>query len=171
MQHTQSIISLHSGYLLPKISFPQRDFIKVRMACRDPTWRAMMTRRRWIYPFFLLIVSVVIAAEDTGPYRPARTSYRLYGGELGDPTIPSSGDKKVAFSVVGRAAKQIFDAIGPDRPDACTEEVVHVFGAGMTTISFAHAARPKNTSAASDSISLQARVSAAVFANSWSAAM
>lgn len=79
-----------------------------------------------LYPFIFLLVSPVIAADtDPGPYLQTAASYRIYGGGLGDPTAPSLNDKKVAFSVEGAAAKQIFDAIGPDKRDPCTE------GSGM----------------------------------------
>lgn len=73
-------------------------------------------------PFIFLLASPVIAAgTDPGPYLQTAASYRLYGGGLGDPTAPRPNDKKVAFSIEGPAARQIFDAIGPDKPDPCTE--------------------------------------------------
>ena len=70
---------------------------------------------------FLLVLPVIAADTEPGPYLQTSASYRLYGGELGDSTEPSPNDKKVAFSVKGTAARQIFDAIGPDQRDACTE--------------------------------------------------
>jgi len=79
-----------------------------------------------LYPFIFLLVLPVIAADtDPGPYLQTAASYRIYGGGLGDPTAPKSNDKKVAFSIEGHAARQIFDAIGPDKHDPCTE------GSGM----------------------------------------
>ena len=79
-----------------------------------------------LYPLIFLLTSPVIAADsDPGPYLKTAASYRIYGGGLGDPTAPSLHDNKVAFSVEGAAAKQIFDAIGPDQRDSCTE------GSGM----------------------------------------
>lgn len=75
-----------------------------------------------LYPLIFLLTSPVIAADnDPGPYLQAAASYRIYGGGLGDPTAPSLNDKKVAFSVEGAVAKQIFDAIGSDQRDPCTE--------------------------------------------------
>lgn len=47
--------------------------------------------------------------------------YKIYGGGLGDEVMPTAKDKKVMFALEGRAARQIFDAIGPDVKDACTE--------------------------------------------------
>ena len=70
---------------------------------------------------FALILPAALAGDDPGPYKLATTSYRIYGGGLGDPTAPKPNDKKIAISVEGSAAKQIFEAIGPDRNDVCTD--------------------------------------------------
>lgn len=79
-----------------------------------------------LYPLILLLTLPVAAADsDPGPYLQTSASYRLYGGGLGDPIAPKPNDTKVAFSIEGSAAKQIFDAIGPDKRDLCTE------GSGM----------------------------------------
>lgn len=79
-----------------------------------------------LYPFIFLLASPVIAADtDPGPYLQTAASYRIYGGGLGDPIAPRPNDKKVVFSIEGNAARQIFDAIGPDKHDPCTE------GSGM----------------------------------------
>lgn len=47
--------------------------------------------------------------------------YRVYGGGLGDPIAPSANDTKIMVSVEGTMAKEMFDAIGPDVRDVCTE--------------------------------------------------
>jgi len=74
------------------------------------------------YPFLLLfLVPVATAGDDIGPYKQATTSYWMYGGGIGDPTTSKPNDTKIAFSVEGSAAKQIFEAIGPDKQDVCTE--------------------------------------------------
>lgn len=79
-----------------------------------------------LYPLILLLTLPIAAADsDLGPYLQTSASYRLYGGGPGDPIAPKSNDKKVAFSIEGSAAKQIFDAIGPDKRGLCTE------GSGM----------------------------------------
>lgn len=71
----------------------------------------------------LLLPSISLSASesDPGPYKPAATSYRIYGGSLGNPTAPSASDRKLAFSIEGDAARRIFDMIGPDRANACVE--------------------------------------------------
>jgi len=65
--------------------------------------------------FFLLVLPATLVAEDLGLYRQTTASYWIYGGGLGDPIAPTSKDKKIAFSIEGDAAKQIFEAIGPDK--------------------------------------------------------
>ena len=73
------------------------------------------------YAMLFLILPTALAADSLEPYKQTAASYRLYGGGLGDPTAPGPNDKKIAFSIDGSAARQIFDAIGPDQQDACTE--------------------------------------------------
>ena len=60
-----------------------------------------------------------VAANWSFMYRPAATKYVIYGAGLGDPVAPSKKDAKVAFEITGGAAKDIFEAIGPDKPDQC----------------------------------------------------
>lgn len=74
--------------------------------------------RLWL---ILLVPPLAVASDNLEPYKPATASYWLYGGGLGDPIPPKADDKKIAFSVEGEAARHIFDAIGPDKHDACTE--------------------------------------------------
>ncbi len=75
-----------------------------------------------LYPLFLvLMLPATLAADDLGLYKQATASYWIYGGGLGDPATPTSKDKKIAFSIEGDAAKQIFEAIGPDKKDVCSE--------------------------------------------------
>lgn len=60
-------------------------------------------------------------AADLAPHSRLSGVYRLYGGSLADPTEATQKDKKVMFSLDGEAARKIFDAIGPDRKDLCTD--------------------------------------------------
>lgn len=48
--------------------------------------------------------------------------YAIYGGGLGDPVAPTAKDRKIMFSVKGKMAREMFDAIGPDVKDVCTED-------------------------------------------------
>lgn len=74
-----------------------------------------------LYPMFFLLVPAALVAEDLGLYRQTTASYWIYGGGLGAPSAPTSKDRKIAFSIEGDAAKQIFEAIGPDKKDVCSE--------------------------------------------------
>lgn len=74
----------------------------------------------------LLIVSLFCAnsaAEDStqARYKKGVMTYWMYGGSLGDPTPPTTKDRKIAISIEGQAAREMFDAIGPDKRDECTE--------------------------------------------------
>lgn len=75
--------------------------------------------------FLLIALSFAVnaSAEDSGPgpYKKAAATYRIYGGGLGDPRAPTVQDKKIAISMEGSAARELFGAIGPDKHDACTE--------------------------------------------------
>jgi len=74
----------------------------------------------------LLVVSAVVpeafASDWEFVYQAANVSYSTYGNSLGDPTSPSSSDKKIAFVVKGKAAREMFEAIGPDQKDSCQPE-------------------------------------------------
>jgi hypothetical protein len=76
--------------------------------------------------FVLAFVSVAIfaalahgAQEWEWMLRPAEARYVLYGGDIGDTYAPARNDVHVAFYVRGRAAKEMFDAMGPDRKSEC----------------------------------------------------
>ena len=51
--------------------------------------------------------------------RPAEVKYAIYGGDLGDTTAPTPNDVRVAFYVRGRVAKEMFEAMGPDKKSDC----------------------------------------------------
>lgn len=55
-------------------------------------------------------------------YRPFTGDYSIYGGGIGDPYAPTPGNKHVAFWIKGRAAKDMFDALGPDLTGVCGAE-------------------------------------------------
>lgn len=53
-------------------------------------------------------------------------SYALYGGYLDDAVAPAAGDSKVAFRLTGPAAKDLFDAMGPDMPNGCPDAQIRI---------------------------------------------
>lgn len=48
-------------------------------------------------------------------------TYWIYSGSLGDSAPPTSTDRKLGFAIHGTVAREIFNAIGPDVHDLCTE--------------------------------------------------
>lgn len=78
--------------------------------------------------FVLAVLSGVLLAKGANAVwdysnRSFVGRYALYGGHLGeDARAPESGDRKVAFSVKGRAAQEIYDAIGPSGGQRATAE-------------------------------------------------
>jgi hypothetical protein len=55
-------------------------------------------------------------------FKPFTGSYAIYGGGLGDPYAPKTGDKNMKFSVDGQIAKDMFNAMGPDLKGVCGAE-------------------------------------------------
>ena len=53
-------------------------------------------------------------------------SYAIYGAYLDDAVAPVGGDTKVAFRLTGAAAKDLFEAIGPDMPDGCPDPQIRI---------------------------------------------
>ncbi len=51
--------------------------------------------------------------------RPADVQYVIYGGDLGDTYAPAPHDAHVAFYLRGPAAKEMFNAMGPDKKSEC----------------------------------------------------
>jgi hypothetical protein len=81
-------------------------------------------KHRAIKPICLLLVllpftSTAEEGESWQVYSSAKVLYKVYGLGLGDEGPPTTKDAKVAFGVTGSAAKQMFDAMGPDRKDEC----------------------------------------------------
>lgn len=52
--------------------------------------------------------------------------YAIYGGYLEEAAPPVAGDAKAAFTLTGAAARDMFNAIGPDLKDACPDSQVRV---------------------------------------------
>ncbi|NHZ60773.1 hypothetical protein [Massilia genomosp. 1] len=55
------------------------------------------------------------------PYKPLKGAYLIYGGSLGEQQAPTRTDRKVAISIEGTAAKELFDAMQPDEKRTCTD--------------------------------------------------
>lgn len=80
--------------------------------------------RRFCLAVFLLLAGISFADDSTEwvfRHKPIDGEYGIYGGGLGDPLRPTKKDTKVTFSVKGDLAREMFDAMGPDVKDVCTE--------------------------------------------------
>jgi hypothetical protein len=64
----------------------------------------------------------VMAVQDSAPeFKELRGSFMLYSLGLGDPQPARRDDNKIAFEITGDAARKMFDSLGRDVRDACTE--------------------------------------------------
>lgn len=68
----------------------------------------------------LAVPAPTLHASDTG-HKQMTGVYRTYSGGLGDSGPPTAADTKIMFSIDGKAAREMFDAMGKDVKDACTE--------------------------------------------------
>jgi len=77
---------------------------------------------RYLPPLLLtLAATTLVHAVEPWDWMPRllTAKYIIYGGDLGDAHAPGKGDMRIAFYVRGSAAKEMFDAIGPDRKSEC----------------------------------------------------
>jgi hypothetical protein len=56
-----------------------------------------------------------------GRPKPLSGEYQVYGGSLSEPLPPTRTDRKVSFRLKGPLAKELFNQIGPDTKDACSD--------------------------------------------------
>jgi hypothetical protein len=70
--------------------------------------------------WLLAICVVAVAADWIFEYRPIKSQMVVYSGGLGDPGIPTAQEAKVSFHVQGKAARDLFDHMGPDVKNECS---------------------------------------------------
>ncbi|OYO32052.1 hypothetical protein [Janthinobacterium sp. PC23-8] len=70
----------------------------------------------------LSIVTAQAAQKHVLSFQPLKGRYAIYGGALGDPLPPSKKDQRIAFWIDGKAARQMFEAMGPDLRNSCAAE-------------------------------------------------
>nr|WP_315398230.1 hypothetical protein [uncultured Duganella sp.] len=81
--------------------------------------------RTLLTTFALLACGAALSQSPPGwqlILKPFKGTYSVYGGGLGDPYAPKAGDRHMAFSVEGRVAKEMFEAMGPDLKGVCGAE-------------------------------------------------
>ena len=74
----------------------------------------------------LALFSAASAAEKkqewTPEFQPFSGRYQVYSGSPSERRPPTSSDKQASIVLTGRAAKDMFDQIGPDVKDACSSD-------------------------------------------------
>lgn len=72
---------------------------------------------------FLLVFSlfslVALGGDWEFKYKSINAKMVMYSAGLGDPSAPTAQDSKISFVVEGKAARDIFDQIGPDKKNQC----------------------------------------------------
>ncbi|WP_229214725.1 hypothetical protein [Duganella sp. HH101] len=69
-----------------------------------------------------MIVSLACAAEWSGEWKALRATYTIYSGELAEREAPTSTERSMTVAFEGQAAKELFDSIGPDSRDTCSQD-------------------------------------------------
>ena len=63
------------------------------------------------------------SSDPYGLWKPLQGAmYKVHSGIVSDRTPPTASDRKLTVLIDGKAAKDIFDSIGPDLPETCTGE-------------------------------------------------
>ena len=63
-----------------------------------------------------------LTVDPSGLWKPLPAMYKIHSGIVANRTPPTATDRKLTFHVEGKAAKEIFDAIGPDVEPTCNGE-------------------------------------------------
>ncbi|WP_141213245.1 hypothetical protein [Janthinobacterium sp. PC23-8] len=79
-----------------------------------------------LVPFASLLLAHHARAVWDYVHRDFSASYAIYGAYPDAPVAPIAGDTKVAFRLTGAAAKDMFDAIGPDLAAGCPDPQIRL---------------------------------------------
>ena len=76
--------------------------------------------------FFLgaaAMLSLAYAAQSSSSWKPLHASYTIFSGQhLANRSAPTPADRKLAITLEGKTAKELFDSIGPDQHPTCSQE-------------------------------------------------
>jgi hypothetical protein len=77
-------------------------------------------RTTWLIPCVAVAaLSLAHAADPSGDWKPLKGAiYKFHSGFLADDTPPTAKERLMTIYVDGETAKEIFDSIGPDYPEA-----------------------------------------------------
>lgn len=118
---SSSSLRFHSGVISPDA---RSIFMAIDASHRNQGGCAL---KRLSLLIGIAIISATYANDNTGDwswrYKPLSATYSIYSGEPGERQPPTQSERKIAISIRGDAAKEIFDSLYPDAKDAtCTDE-------------------------------------------------
>lgn len=68
----------------------------------------------------VIAVSFAHAADRSGLWKPMPVLFKIHSGIVSDRTPATPNERWLTVNIEGRAAKDIFDAIGPDAISSCS---------------------------------------------------
>jgi hypothetical protein len=70
------------------------------------------------------LLSAAYATDSawTWDFKPIKATYSIYSGVLGERQAPTKNDRKLAITIEGPAAKEIFESLYPDAKVTCSDE-------------------------------------------------
>lgn len=63
-----------------------------------------------------------LSGDPSGLWKSVPAIYKIHSGIVADRTAPTAKDRKLTVHIDGKAAKDLFDSIGPDVPLTCGSE-------------------------------------------------
>ena len=82
-----------------------------------------MQKMKWLVFGATALLTVAYAAESSGAWKPLHADYTIFSGQqLAGREAPTATDRKLAIAIEGIPAKEIFDSIGPDLHQTCSQE-------------------------------------------------
>ena len=117
------ISSAHMGVTQPRSATASRSFSHRTNMTTTFTYfyEVEMKSKVNIFIIAAAVLPAICAAADE--YKPFQATYSIYSGEMGDERgEPTATDRKMAIAVEGRAAKEMFNSMGPDFHPTCSQE-------------------------------------------------
>lgn len=62
------------------------------------------------------------SGDPSGLWKPLPAIYKIHSGIVADRTPPTVSERRLTVLVDGKAAKDVFNSIGPDFPETCSGE-------------------------------------------------
>ncbi|HEX8603749.1 MAG TPA: hypothetical protein VF774_13975 [Pseudoduganella sp.] len=82
-----------------------------------------MRYKTWLVYVVAAVLPVAHAADlsgdPSGLWKTLPGIYKIHSGTVADRTPPAGSDRKLTIHVDGKAAREIFDSIGPDEQQTC----------------------------------------------------